>query len=148
MSEPSFALYSTVFDGKYSINFRLGGESCVLLCVPSIDTHKSIKLFWFLKDNFRSMWAKIIFRCAKMWLCRFFHLSVDFFSVVLFGFVFFQLRVNGKWFGMVFPVGFSSSLLLLFFLALYFGAVVSGAINKDKANAVKKSDKNKSIPKR
>lgn len=30
----------------------------------------------------------------------------------------------------------------------FFGAAVSEAINKDKENAVKKSDKNKSIPKR
>lgn len=36
----------------------------------------------------------------------------------------------------------------LYFLSMFLGAAVSGAINKDKENAVKKSDKNESEPKR
>lgn len=69
------------------------------------------------------------FRCAKcdFVFSRFIFLLLCFFS---------SSGSNGKWFG------------ILFSFVVLLGAAVSGAINKDKENAVKKSDKNESEPKR
>lgn len=60
----------------------------------------------------------------------------------------FQLRVTENGSARAFFM-FSFCRFRYYFLSLLvFGGAVSGAINKDKENAVKKSDKNKSIPKR
>lgn len=96
--------HSLQFDGNIQLNFMIETSKNVVSIWYWRYQHISEHItFWFLKDNFGSM--RIYFDVQKKWLCRF---------------SFFELRVNGKWFGK-FPF-----LSLFFFLSFFWCCGVGG----------------------